>query len=31
MIDDRYLLVRAAALYVAVLLTAAAVLWRRPD
>ena len=31
MIDDRYLLVRAAAVYVTALLTAAAVLWRRPD
>lgn len=31
MIDDRYLLVRAAAIYVTALLTAAAVLWRRPD
>lgn len=31
MIDDRYLLVRAAAIYLAALLTAAAVLWRRPD
>ena len=31
MIDDQYLLVRAAAIYVAALLTAAAVVWRRPD
>ena len=31
MIDDRYLLVRAAAIYGAAVLTAAAVLWRRPD
>ena len=31
MIDDRYLLVRGAAIYVTALLTAAAVLWRRPD
>ena len=31
MIDDRYLLVRAAAIYGAAMLTAIAVVWRRPD